>query len=77
MNWKDASVGKTICQCENVTKGAILRAIRGGARSLDDIRAATGACSSTHAEKISCMDCHVDVDEMLKYYGHMLDALKE
>lgn len=34
-----------VCYCSGVSKGDILRSIAAGARSLDDIKAATGACT--------------------------------
>lgn len=33
-----------VCWCSGVSKGDVLRAARHGARTLDHIRAATGAC---------------------------------
>jgi NAD(P)H-nitrite reductase large subunit len=59
-----------------VTKKDIIYAINGGARSLDDIRTMTSACVNTHALDALCMDCHVDVEEMVRYYGAMADALR-
>lgn len=35
---------ETMCYCSQVTKAQILRAMEAGARSLEDIKAATGAC---------------------------------
>ncbi|MDR1650606.1 MAG: (2Fe-2S)-binding protein [Synergistaceae bacterium] len=76
MNWKDASVGRVICSCRNVTKKEIIAAIQSGARSLDDIRKHTGACLDTHENNPRCMDCRLDAAEMLAYYSALADALK-
>jgi NAD(P)H-nitrite reductase large subunit len=59
-----------------VTKFDIIQAINQGARSLDDIRRVTGACCDTHERNIACMNCHVDVADMVKYYGALADALR-
>ena len=36
---------KIVCICNKIRKGVIEKAIRGGARSLDDIRRRTRACT--------------------------------
>ena len=36
---------ETVCYCSQVTKAQVLRAMEAGARSLEDIKAATGACT--------------------------------
>lgn len=36
---------ETVCYCMGVTKGEILRAKERGAKTLEDIKAATGACT--------------------------------
>ncbi len=36
---------KVVCICNKIRKGVIEKAIRGGARSLDDIRRRTRACT--------------------------------
>lgn len=76
MNWKDAPVTKIICHCEKVTKKKIIVAINQGARSLDGIREATGACAHCREQDPSCMDCRAEVAEMLAYYAPLADALK-
>jgi NAD(P)H-nitrite reductase large subunit len=76
MDWKDASVSKVICRCKNVTKKEIIEAIHDGARDLDAIRAMTGACLNDHLKDPACMDCHVNVQEMLNYYAPFADAIK-
>ena len=34
-----------ICYCSNVTKGQIIKAMEQGAKTLNDIRKMTGACT--------------------------------
>ncbi len=36
---------KIVCICNKIRKGTILKAIRGGAKSIDDIRRRTRACT--------------------------------
>jgi NAD(P)H-nitrite reductase large subunit len=76
VNWKDAPVAKTICRCKNVTKKDIIHAINRGARSLDDMREMTGACMNSHERDPACMNCSEDVEEMIRYYGALADALR-
>jgi NAD(P)H-nitrite reductase large subunit len=76
LNWKDAPVTRTICNCKNVTKKDIIHAINQGARNLDDIRRMTEACMNTRERNPYCMNCRVDVEEMIAYYGAMADALR-
>ena len=42
-----------VCFCSGVTKGQIKSAIENGARSLADIKAATGACIVARCKEIS------------------------
>ncbi len=44
---------ETVCYCSQVTKAQILRAMEAGARSLDDIKAATGACTQSRCRETS------------------------
>jgi NAD(P)H-nitrite reductase large subunit len=76
LNWKDASVSREICHCANVTKKDIIHAINRGARSLDDIGSMTGACLNNRAKDNACMNCCVDVLEMIDYYSEVADALR-
>jgi NAD(P)H-nitrite reductase large subunit len=77
VNWKDAPVTRNVCRCKSVTKLDVIQAINQGARSLDGIREITGACADTHERNPACMNCHIDVAEMLKYYGEVADALRK
>ena len=45
--------GQIICYCSNVTKGEIVRAIQNGAKTLEDIRAATKACTVGRCKELS------------------------
>ncbi|MDR1136802.1 MAG: (2Fe-2S)-binding protein [Synergistaceae bacterium] len=76
LNWKDSPVSRKICRCGNVTKKDIIHAINGGARNLADIQKMTGACRNNRAKDNTCMNCYIDVLEMIDYYGAMADALK-
>ncbi len=42
-----------ICYCSQVTKGEILDAIAHGAKSLEDIRRMTGACTIGRCKELS------------------------
>jgi len=42
-----------ICFCSNVTKGQIVQAISDGAKTLDDIRKSTGACTVGRCKELS------------------------
>jgi len=42
-----------ICYCSNVSKGKILEAIANGAKSLQDIRNMTGACTLGKCKELS------------------------
>ena len=79
MGWKDVPVTNFICYCKKVTKKEIIVAINAGARTLDDIRAATGACTG---DKCSVTNptgrcCGDDIQSMLDYYGPLSDAFKQ
>jgi NAD(P)H-nitrite reductase large subunit len=49
----EAPLNKMVCYCSNVSKGRILAAIQEGARSLDAIKTATGACSMGNCKELS------------------------
>ena len=49
----DAADSETVCWCSDVTKGAILKAKRNGAHSVDDIRRLTGACTVGRCRELS------------------------
>ncbi len=42
-----------VCFCSKVTAGAIRQAVRDGARTLDDIRRMTGACTIGRCRELS------------------------
>ena len=42
-----------ICYCSNVSKNKIIEAIKNGAKSLQDIRDATGACTVGRCKELS------------------------
>ncbi|MDO4266136.1 MAG: (2Fe-2S)-binding protein [Eubacteriales bacterium] len=61
-----------VCYCSDVTKGDILRALENGARTLSDVRKATGACTKpdcmNKSPRKSC--CSPVIMQVIKeYYG--------
>lgn len=42
-----------VCYCSNVTKGQIVAALEQGAKTIDDIRKATGACTLGKCKEMS------------------------
>lgn len=52
-NILDAPIDETVCWCSSVSKQAILNAIERGARSMDDIRKMTGACTLGRCKELS------------------------
>lgn len=59
-----------VCYCDHVTKGQIIEAMEQGAKTLNDIRRMTGACSSCKCEennpKKRC--CSQDIAEVMTEY---------
>jgi len=49
----NAPLNEMVCYCSKVTKGRILAAIQEGARSLEAIKTATGACSMGKCKELS------------------------
>jgi NAD(P)H-nitrite reductase large subunit len=49
----EAPLNEMVCYCSNVSKGRILAAIQEGARSLEAIKTATGACSMGKCKELS------------------------
>ncbi len=52
-NILEAPLNEVACYCSNVSKGQILEAIWAGARSLQDIKAMTGACIIGRCKELS------------------------
>jgi NAD(P)H-nitrite reductase large subunit len=52
-NVLDAPLNETVCWCSGVSKQSILNAIQNGARSMDDIRRMTGACTLGRCKELS------------------------
>jgi NAD(P)H-nitrite reductase large subunit len=48
-----APLTEMVCYCSNVTKGRIMAAIQEGAHHLEDIKAATGACTAGKCKELS------------------------
>ena len=56
-----------VCYCSNVTRQKILEAIKEGAKSLQDIRKMTNACTLGKCKELSPkkMCCSADIIEIL------------
>ena len=48
-----ASFEELVCYCSQVSKGEILAAMRAGAKTLEDIKRATGACREGRCKELS------------------------
>lgn len=59
-----------ICYCSNVTNGKIVEAIKNGAKTLDDIRKMTKACTVGRCKKLSPRKqcCSPEILKILKEY---------
>ena len=60
-----------ICWCSGVTRGRITEAIKNSAKTLDDIRRMTGACTLGKCREMSPKKrcCAPDIIAILKEYG--------
>ena len=63
-----------VCYCSNVTKGEIVEAIRNGAKTLEDIRRATSACTIGRCKELSPRKrcCSPDIIELIKQYSNKM-----
>ncbi|EHM10808.1 NAD(P)H-nitrite reductase [Thermanaerovibrio velox DSM 12556] len=56
-----------VCWCSNVTEGDIIRAVEKGARTLEDVKAMTGACTLMRCKELHpegrC--CSKDIRDLL------------
>ena len=59
-----------VCYCDNVTKGQILAAMEQGAKTLQDIKRMTGACTSCKCAQLnpSGKCCAQDIARVMKEY---------
>ncbi|MBI5779424.1 MAG: (2Fe-2S)-binding protein [Planctomycetes bacterium] len=67
-----------ICYCKEVTKGKIIEAIKNGAKTLNEIKEATGAntgneCKTKNPRKICCSG---DIKLLLDYWIPKIGAKK-
>lgn len=46
-------INEIICYCSNVTKGEIIKAIDDGAKTLDDIKRMTNACTGGKCRELN------------------------
>ena len=79
MDWKDQNVNSLICYCKKVTKKDIILAINNGARTLDDIREATDACTGDQCRVLNPTGrcCGGDIQAMIEYYAPLAEAFKK
>ncbi len=77
VNWKKAPDDTTVCYCNEVTLDEIKRAIKDGARSLEELQEATGACTGNACEDKNPSGgcCETDIRKILALYG--LDGKKD
>lgn len=61
-----------ICYCSHVTKGQIIEAVQNGARTLDDIRQATSACTLSNCKTMNPKKrcCSFDIKAILNETAH-------
>jgi len=66
-NILNAPIDETICWCGAVSKYSILEAKRNGARSLDDIRRMTGACTAGRCKELNPRGrcCSIEIMQLL------------
>lgn len=59
---------KTICYCMNVSENAIIKAIKDGATTLNDIQKSTTACTGNRCKELnpSGKCCSEDIRAILK-----------
>lgn len=48
-----APLEELVCYCSQVNKGEILAAMRAGAKTLEDVKRATGACREGRCKELS------------------------
>lgn len=63
-----------VCYCSHVTKGEIVAALENGARTIDDIRKATGACTKGDCKNLSPRKscCSPVIMEVIREYNAAL-----
>ena len=70
LNLKTAPDNTKVCYCNKVTLGEIKKAIADGARSVDEIRDATGACTGNRCEELNPSHgcCETDIEKVLSTF---------
>ena len=71
IDWKSAGDEKTVCYCQQVNKGAIVEAIKGGADSVAAIKEATNAGRGVNCRELNPAGrcCHPDIKKIIELYG--------
>ena len=70
INFKTAPDDTVVCYCGDVTLGEIRAAIKAGAKSVDDVREMTGACTGNRCEELNPKGgcCETDIEKILAAY---------
>lgn len=68
---KEKKMFEYICYCDKVTKGDIVMAVMGGAKTLQDVMKVTGAMKSANCavNNPSGKCCGNDIKEVIKMYS--------
>ncbi|MDO4841383.1 MAG: (2Fe-2S)-binding protein [Phoenicibacter congonensis] len=68
-----------ICYCSNVTRGDIEQAMNDGAKTLKDIKLATGACTVCRCEELNPKKkcCCKDIREVMSEYAKQHPEIKD
>ncbi len=61
-----------VCYCSKVTKAKILDALDNGAKSLNDVRKMTGACTLGKCKELSPIGkcCSPEIIDIIEQYHH-------
>ena len=67
-NVLEAPLHETVCWCSNVSKQSILYTIKDGARSMEDIRRMTDACTLGRCKELSPRGrcCSIEIKMLLE-----------
>jgi|SRR6056297_309616 len=80
MSWLEKGGTTTVCYCKSVNKMDILSAIMiEGARSIEDVKRVTGACTGSDCERLNPAGrcCSSDIEEILELYLPVFDDLQK
>ena len=71
MNWEKELDETVVCFCSQVDKGAVVAAIRNGARDVKSIQEQTMAGEGGRCKELNPRGrcCHPDIKDLLNIYG--------